>query len=149
MRWPCKICGLGTVPHNSVQMPFSCQFAVLYPARNKLNWQLGPNVFFEVCLRPGSVAESAHVHLSCAKTDLCLSKIPFKGVLLPSNMTNSALHLFPIQKRTASSLCTPHESPMLYLQKVGQLEQGEVIMPAFHALDADTAYLPWFAVFRQ
>ena len=89
--------------------PFLCswKFAHLQPLAppgHHIQFHGVPMTPSEVCLRPGSVAESPHVHFSCAKTDLCLSKIPFKSVLLPNNMTTSALHLFPIQKRTASAI---------------------------------------------
>lgn len=43
------------VCEDDLQMHLVCQFSMLYSTRGKLIWQLGPDVFFEVCLRPAAL----------------------------------------------------------------------------------------------
>ena len=50
------------VCEDDLQMHLVCQFSMLYSTRGKLIWQLGPDVFFEVCLRPAALKKSAHVY---------------------------------------------------------------------------------------
>ena len=58
---PCVVC------RSDLQIPFSCEFSMLYSTQHSLIWLPGPTFCSEVCVTPAARLKS-HVHISCERS---------------------------------------------------------------------------------
>ena len=58
---PCVVC------RSDLQIPFSCEFSMLYSTQHSLIWLPGPTFCSEVCVTPAACLKS-HVHISCERS---------------------------------------------------------------------------------